>query len=190
VERRQWHRSWIYTTSQVLVALLGTPSRHHPAIRRATRVLLAEQRGDGGWGTDADGVTRSNSEETAFGVLGLRAVVRHGVADRETLAALRRGERWMQAAYRTSDDRDDRRWLGKESYRPRRIVRMFELAAALPSAEIPSDPRLRANPGRRGREPSLPRARRSCSGRTGRTLSRWQTINRAVDIVSGRLART
>jgi len=133
----KWHGSWIYATSQVLVALLGTPSQHHPAVRRATRVLLAEQRADGGWGSDTDGATSSNSEETAFGVLGLRALVRHGRGDAETLAALQRGERWMQSAYRPADASDDRRWLGKESYRPRRIVRMFELAATFPSTEIP-----------------------------------------------------
>jgi hypothetical protein len=129
----KWHSSWAYTTSHALIALLDTPSPDPAPVKRATHFLLNHQEADGGWGTDGKG---ANSEDTAYGVLALRALVNHGVDDPRTVGALRRGEQWM-AAYRpfaTSGDHS-RRWLGKESYCPDRIVRMFELAATFPSTE-------------------------------------------------------
>jgi hypothetical protein len=129
----KWNSSWLYTTSQVLIALLGTPTQHHPAIKRAITAVLAYQHDDGGWGTPTHG---SNSEETAYGVLMLRAMARHEMGDAVLTAALGRAERWMLANYRPFHCEQRSIWLAKENYRPQRIVRMIELAASFPSAEL------------------------------------------------------
>lgn len=128
----KWHGSWIYTTSQVLVALAGTPSPQEP-IDRATKALILHQHEDGGWGT---GAGESNTEETAYAVLALRSLTRHRKVDAAAHVSLGGGERWMRSAYRPFAADDKARWLGKENYRPNRIVRMFELAATLPSNKI------------------------------------------------------
>jgi len=128
----KWHTSWIYTTSHSLIALLETPEPDREVVERATRALLRSQLPDGAWGTGGNG---GNTEESAYGVLALRALAAHGSADADVVDALHSGEQWMQAAYRRSTTGDDgeRRWLGKEPYRPDRIVRMFELAATMPT---------------------------------------------------------
>jgi hypothetical protein len=129
----KWNSSWLYTTSQVLIALLGTPTQHHLAVKRAIATLLAHQQSDGGWGTTTCG---SNSEETAYAILTLRAIARHEMSDAALTHALKRAERWMLANYRPFYYGQRPIWLAKQNYRPQRIVRMIELAATFPSVEL------------------------------------------------------
>jgi hypothetical protein len=129
----KWNGSWLYTTSQVLVALLGTPTQYSDAVGQAIAAVLAHQHADGGWGT----ITQvSNSEETAYAILALRAARHHGRGYSALAAALEPAEQWMLEHYRPFYRGQHRTWLAKENYRPERIVRMLELVAAFPSAEL------------------------------------------------------
>jgi hypothetical protein len=126
----KWNGSWLYTTSQVLIALLGNRAQYHPAVGRAVQALLAYQHDDGGWST----ITHSsNTEETAYGILALRSVRHHGMDDLALAAALRRAEHWMLENYRPFAHGQGCTWLAKENYRPQRIVRMLELVATFPT---------------------------------------------------------
>ncbi|HJZ50246.1 MAG TPA: hypothetical protein VKE41_23910 [Roseiflexaceae bacterium] len=124
----KWNASWLYTTWQATVVLLGT--KHAALARQAAAALLAHQYPDGSWGM-ADG-TR---EETAYGVLALRAVQRGGIRSEAISDALRRAERWMRTHYRPLAVDTTALWLAKESYRALRLSRIIELAATLPAPD-------------------------------------------------------
>jgi squalene-hopene cyclase-like protein len=128
----KWNGSWLYTTSQIVIALADTP--HIDALRRAVGALVVHQHTDGGWG---DG-PRATVEETAYGVLALRTLVRHGIEAPDLQQALARAEQWLLRHYRPFDHSYQPCWLGKESYMPQRIVRMIQLAATFPLAELPT----------------------------------------------------
>jgi hypothetical protein len=117
----KWHGSWIYTTLHSVLALCDT-NGHEAAIRRATEALLTAQSPSGSWGTQ---------EETAYAIFTLRAAQRVIVDDRID-AALARAEHSMLVHHPHSDAATG--WIGKELYRPYRIVRAVELAATIPSA--------------------------------------------------------
>jgi hypothetical protein len=130
----KWNGSWLYTTSQVLIALLGTPTQYGDTVERALAAVLAHQHTDGGWGP----LTQvSNGEETAYAILALRAAGQHGMGGSALAGALERAEQWMLEHYRPFYRGQHRAWLAKENYRPERIVRMLELVAAFPSTELP-----------------------------------------------------
>jgi hypothetical protein len=126
----KWNGSWLYTTGQVIVALLDSP--HTDALERALTAILNHQNADGGWG---DGQS-STIEETAYGVLALRALMCHGMEISEAEQALACAERWLLRNYRPFDHDYQPCWLGKETYMPRRIVRMIQLVATFPSSEL------------------------------------------------------
>lgn len=126
----KWNGSWVYTTSQAIIALAGTA--HCDVIRRGLDALLAYQHADGGWGTASDSI----SEETAYGIFALRTVLPLGVADHAIHAALERAERWMFESYCPNQQHEYALWLGKEQYQPQRIVRVIELAATIPSVQL------------------------------------------------------
>jgi hypothetical protein len=128
----KWNGSWVYTTSQAIIALAGT--EHREVILRALDALLEYQHADGGWGTAQESI----AEETAYGIFALRAILPLGMADHAIRAALGRAERWMFASYQPNQQHQYATWLGKEQYQPQRIVRLIELAAALPSADLPA----------------------------------------------------
>jgi hypothetical protein len=127
----KWNGSWLYTTSQVLIALLESPAQYNAPIRRVVDALLFHQHSDGGWG-----VQSSTLEETAYGVLALRTLIRHEIGNPLVAAALERADQWMITHYRPSQRAQDTIWLAKENYRPQRIVRMLELVATFPSTEL------------------------------------------------------
>ncbi|HEU4326698.1 MAG TPA: hypothetical protein VFS21_26395 [Roseiflexaceae bacterium] len=122
----KWNCSWLYTTSQVLVAMAG--GKHSDALKRAAELIVREQRADGSWGT-----RDSNLEEAAYAVIALRAVQDESWFGAEARAALERGERWMRQRYNGDMSNCGMLWIAKESYRPLRIARMFELVAMLPA---------------------------------------------------------
>ena len=128
----KWNGSWVYTTSQAVIALAGTP--HSDVIRQALDALLVYQHADGGWGTADESI----SEETAYGIFALRAVLPLGLADHTIHAALERAEQWMLAHFCPNQQHEYATWLGKEQYQPQRIVRVIELAATFLSAELPA----------------------------------------------------
>ncbi|MEM8534398.1 MAG: prenyltransferase/squalene oxidase repeat-containing protein [Chloroflexota bacterium] len=118
----KWHGSWVYATSQVMIALIGTPYEY--ALTRAVDGLIQHQRWDGGWGS-AD----SNTEETAYSTIALRLLLREGLLNERGQTALERAERWLIEAYRPFSMHGCPLWMGKESYYPPRVARAFELAA-------------------------------------------------------------
>jgi hypothetical protein len=125
----KWNGSWLYTTCQVVAALVG--AGHSTAMRRAAQALLAYQRADGGWGA-----RRSTAEETAYGALALRALLRDRDDDAAVRQALERAEQWLLADYRPFKRSMHPCWQAKEIYRPYRLARMIELVATFPSAEL------------------------------------------------------
>lgn len=128
----KWNGSWVYTTAQAVIALAGTA--HIDVLKRALDALLMYQHTDGGWGTASDSI----NEETAYGIFALRALLPLGIAEHTIHAALERAERWMFETYRPNQQRQYATWLGKEQYQPQRIVRVVELTATFPSAELPA----------------------------------------------------
>jgi len=123
----KWNGAWLYTTSHALVVLCHTPN--HNVVMRAVEALLAYQHIDGGWGSQG-----SSTEETAYGLLGLRAVNASPFKSPRAAVAQGRAERWMLENYRPFAESADVCWLGKETYRPRRLARVIELASTLPTS--------------------------------------------------------
>jgi hypothetical protein len=100
-------------------------------MQRAAQALLANQRADGGWGAH-----RSTAEETAYGVLALRALLRDQNHDPAMRQALKRAEQWLLEDYRPFKRSTHPCWQAKEIYRPYRLARLIELTATFPSAEL------------------------------------------------------
>jgi halimadienyl-diphosphate synthase len=121
----KWHLSWLYTHSQVMLAL--TYAGATEALRTAVEALLRTQREDGGWGV----ANLSTLSETAYAIhalLGLRDHDRFGAPVRR---ALQRAARWMVAKEELPETQREHYWIGKELYRPYRLDRVFELSAML-----------------------------------------------------------
>jgi hypothetical protein len=119
----KWNGSWLYATSQVIIALGGSRALE---VERAIATLLAHQYPNGGWGT-----RNPNPEETAYAVLALRWLHRLGRLSTNALHAVERAERWLLHSYRPFAQNTLDVWLAKETYRPERIARMTELSAML-----------------------------------------------------------
>jgi hypothetical protein len=122
-------RLLLYTTGQIMVALAG--GSHGEMLNRATHAILTHQHSDGGWGPHG-----SNPEETAYGVMALRTMLReHG--DRTGVhQAIERAGQWMLSNYRPFQLNMWSCWLGEETYRPHRLARTIELVATFPSTEL------------------------------------------------------
>jgi halimadienyl-diphosphate synthase len=122
----KWHGSWLYTTSQVLLAL-ARASGGEELYQSGAEALIARQREDGGWGVGAT----STPSETAYAIhalYGLRKA--SGAPGAEARRALRNAARWME----TREDAPrvvERFWIGKELYAPYRVDRTFVLSARL-----------------------------------------------------------
>jgi hypothetical protein len=130
----KWHSSWLYTTSQVVVALraaLDYQDCSYEALQRAAGALLDHQRADGGWGIHC-----STAEETAYGIIALRQLA--GIFD--VYQALTRAEQWMLREYQEPSSETIALWVGKDVYCPRRIVRALMLATTLSSAHYTCEP--------------------------------------------------
>src|SRR5262249_35696063 len=131
----KWHSSWLYTTSQAVIALADSP--HADVLSRAADALLSHQHPGGGWGDDD-----ASAEGTAYGVLALRALVRAKPAPC-LQQGLDRAERWLLECYRPLEHAGDTAcWLGKQNYLPRRIVRLLQLTATVPTTALPASPQL------------------------------------------------
>jgi hypothetical protein len=124
----KWNGSWLYTTSQAIVALKDTG--HTDAIGLAADALLTHEYTDGSWG-----IHGSTAEETAYCILALRALLSGGVVNGAGHQALARAERWMLHQYRPFRPSAVTCWLGKEMYRPLRLANLIELVGTIPLAE-------------------------------------------------------
>ncbi|HEX2571437.1 MAG TPA: prenyltransferase/squalene oxidase repeat-containing protein [Polyangia bacterium] len=122
----KWNGSWLYATLQVIAGLRRGPVRQ--ALEKTYGFLLEQQRPDGSWGTQRNGST----EETAYGILSLRLLETDGIGDTaKTRVALRRAAHWMLVHYQPFCREQPPFWIAKETYRPERIARAFELSALL-----------------------------------------------------------
>jgi hypothetical protein len=121
----KWHRSWLYTTLHVVLAL--TNSRHITALKSAVDAMHAHQHADGGWGMGS----KSTTTETVYGVLTLHTLRDYGLLDRGAVDALRKAHRWLLRNYRPFNVSEDKYWIAKELLRPSRIDRAFELSVML-----------------------------------------------------------
>lgn len=123
----KWNRSWLYTTCVASTALQASPHRH--AIHSAMDIVLSQQSRDGGWSTHGP----SNITETAYAVLMLSYLERHGIQVPRVATALDGAFQWMMENYRprASSTSKPKCWIGKELYRVERLDTSFELAAML-----------------------------------------------------------
>jgi hypothetical protein len=121
----KWNHSWLYTTLHSVLPL-ATGGRF-AACHAAAEAAVAHQRADGGWGMN----NQSNEVETSYAVLMLHTLRRHNCLPAHGAVALERARGWMLANYRPFTHGDVCCWVGKESYRPFRIDRCWELCALL-----------------------------------------------------------
>jgi halimadienyl-diphosphate synthase len=123
----KWSRSWLYTTFHSVVGLVGSP--HMAAVLRALDSVLSAQLPDGGWSSDG----RANMTETAYAVLMLGFLERHGVLHHGIAPALDRASRWMLQHYTpfAPPESKVKCWISKELYRMERVDTAFELCALL-----------------------------------------------------------
>jgi halimadienyl-diphosphate synthase len=120
----KWHSSWLYTTAEVIVALVQ--ANRTQALSAAVAALLRHQWPDGGWGC-AD---RPTLAETAYAVLALHALRSRGVCADQVRPALARAATWLADNYEPSL-RSHLFWIDKELYCPYRVDRVFVLCALL-----------------------------------------------------------
>lgn len=120
----KWHISPYYSTGECLSALLGSGVRTPAvdrAVSRAITWLLDSRSRDGGWGIRSS----STREETAYAVLALHRVDRSGVRPDLDVPPLIDG---AADRIRASGDETPPMWMGKDLYRPERVVRTVEAA--------------------------------------------------------------
>lgn len=116
----KWHGSWLYTTSQVIVALAAAPIR--PGLAAARDAVLGAQGPEGSWG---------GSAETAYALMALIALERAGLADDACVRAALRGADWLSGRALDSDAEYTPGWIGKELYEPYRIDATWSAAAVI-----------------------------------------------------------
>ena len=95
--------------------------------------LLTTQSISGGWGAH-----HVSAEETGYALIALNMLAHSGQEGRQIDEARARGEYWLVNQYRANEPVLDSCWQAKEIYRPYRIARTYELAAALQSRSIES----------------------------------------------------
>jgi len=123
----KWNRSWLYTTFHSVVGLVG--STHTDAVYKALNAVLSAQSDVGGWSS----VGAPNMTETAYAVLMLGFLERHGVRHSGIAPALERASQWMMRHYSPFAPAEVKVkcWISKELYRMERIDTAFELSALL-----------------------------------------------------------
>ena len=120
----KWNMSRFYGTSIALMALRG--ASYTAPQQRCQRTLIATQRRGGAWGSSA----KPTCVETAFAVLGLYSLARDNLLDSGAWNALWRGQQMLLAQWETGVP-DNRVWVCKELYSPRRVDRAYVLTAIL-----------------------------------------------------------
>ncbi|WP_438021808.1 hypothetical protein [Sorangium sp. So ce233] len=123
----KWHSSWIYTTTQVMLALLH--EGQISAVKAGAQALLRAQREDGSWGAGCV----PTAAETAYAVLALRAVRANRELESMTRSAWHRGYNWLRANDDMDGSQEQLRWIGKELYCPVRVDRAWILSSLLVS---------------------------------------------------------
>jgi hypothetical protein len=128
----KWNTSWLYTTSQVSIALMAQRALSLTAERdRILGAILAQQHPNGAWGSD--GI--ANLEETGYAMLAIHAL--SGTRPPAAIAdAVRHGLAWMQQSRKTPEPFRRALWVAKERYLPRRVVAAFEFVGFLVALDM------------------------------------------------------
>ncbi|MCP4363395.1 MAG: hypothetical protein GY796_35795 [Chloroflexi bacterium] len=121
----KWHASWLYPTLEIILALLSTANK--AVLRHTAAGLLAQQRSDGGWGLNG----KSTPTQTGYALIALNALRRHGLVNGTTVNKMTMGHQWLLNNQHTTQADDEKYWIGKETYREKRIDRIIELVAIL-----------------------------------------------------------
>lgn len=116
----KWNVSWLYTTAQVVIALVHAGKKD--VLQQTWYELCHSQRSDGGWG-----VACSTTEETAYALFALWHI--ESALNIDHSVTIARAENWMLDQYVTPSAPPAIIWLAKTDYRPPRISRAVELAA-------------------------------------------------------------
>jgi hypothetical protein len=121
----KWHASWLYATFLILAYL--APAGETESVLAAGEAICRFQNRDGAW--EADGT--ASRMETAFALLALTVLCRHGYATEAIRQAHHRGLGWLRHAQhaRTHPSRLD--WIAKTAYTVPNVDRCFELCALL-----------------------------------------------------------
>ncbi len=117
----KWHASWLYTTSQVIIALAAVPE-HQPGLWTACTAVLDGQAADGGWG----GVS-----ETSYALMSLIAIQRTGHAPQRCIEAIARGAKYLAGHALEAKMTYTPGWIGKELYAPYRIDQIWSFVALI-----------------------------------------------------------
>jgi halimadienyl-diphosphate synthase len=120
----KWHASWLYLTSQVIAALCA--AGHADRAAESLPALLRSQRADGAWGVRAPSI-----EDTTYAVLALLTLDNARMLTSEGEQALEVGVAALLDHYRPLAIEEENCWIGKELYRPPRVVRGFVLGTML-----------------------------------------------------------
>ena len=121
----KWHSSWLYTTLEVVIALLSLGYKDE--LVQAKQAILRAQHKCGGWGIGKE----STIVETSYSTLALYMLDKHSLLDDDDHIALNRGQQWLFEHYQSKNIQDERYWLGKELYIPYRVDRIYVLCALL-----------------------------------------------------------
>jgi halimadienyl-diphosphate synthase len=120
----KWHTSWLYLTGHTVAALCEAGMAKDAL--RTLPYVLSHQHEDGAWGSRG-----ASMEETAYAAQLLATLDRAGVLPEGGSRALKAATHWMTTHYRPLAPDNEQVWIGKELYRPIRVVRAFTLSALL-----------------------------------------------------------
>jgi hypothetical protein len=121
----KWHSSWLYTTTQVIIALAHTD--HLGMLPAAVAALIGYQHADGGWGMGL----QSTITETAYVTLALALLWSRNISAAAIQSAIKRAASYLRRQYTDSALGAATHWLGKELYRPYRVDGAYVLSALL-----------------------------------------------------------
>jgi hypothetical protein len=123
----KWHSSWLYLTSHTIAAYCAAGRAD---LARESLPVLRNACHNGSWGPHGSAL-----EDTAYAVLALLALDRQQALDADDYTMLEQAEQWMWQRYPLLEQQSQPRWVGKELYRPQRVVRATILSAMLGVAQ-------------------------------------------------------
>lgn len=122
----KWHSSWYYSTLEVTIPLLQMGFTE--ATSHVPELLGKSQNQDGGWGYGG----KSNALETSYSLLTLLTLIKAGVIRTPDFhGTFEAGYRWLINQYKPGQLVDEKLWLGKELYSPKRVDTIYVLVTLL-----------------------------------------------------------
>jgi hypothetical protein len=121
----KWHASWLYATFLILAYL--APVGEAESVSAAGEAICRYQNSAGAW--EAEGA--ASRMDTAFALLALTVLCRHGFATNALLEARYQGLRWLRHEQHVSSHPNRLDWIAKTAYTVPNVDRCFELCALL-----------------------------------------------------------